>query len=147
MQNRKQAIAWTNDGQLCWHIYIHSWPQWVKIIPHRGQGAMYIKVNPMLMTWWYRGPEYHQRDIYLVLDYCSLSTRGGFKNTYELLNLRAHKFSYVNKINIFQCMGKIFVWNFKGTLWNSTQNILPIHWKIWFLCKIEISRALRFKSS
>ena len=30
------------------------------------------------------------------------------KNTYELLNLRALKFSPVNKIYIFQCMGKIF---------------------------------------
>ena len=69
-----------------------------------------------------------------------------FKNTYEFLNLRALKLSPLNKINIFQCMGKIFVWNFKGTLWNSTQNILPIYWKIWFLYNTEISRALIFKS-
>ena len=40
-----------------------------------------------------------------------------------------------------------FVWNFKGTLWNSTQNILPIHWKIWFLYNTEILKALRFESS
>ena len=39
------------------------------------------------------------------------------------------------------------MWNFKGTLWNSTQNILPIHWKVRFLYNIEILRALRFKSS
>ena len=39
------------------------------------------------------------------------------------------------------------MWNFKGTLWNSTQNILPTHWKTWFLYNIEILRALRFKSS
>ena len=39
------------------------------------------------------------------------------------------------------------MWNFKGTLWNSTQNILPIHWKICFLYNIEILRAHRFKSS
>ena len=39
------------------------------------------------------------------------------------------------------------MWNFKGYLWNSTQNILPIHWKIWFLYSIGILRALRFKSS
>ena len=32
------------------------------------------------------------------------------------------------------------------TLWNSTQNILPVHWKIWFLYNIEILRAFkRFK--
>ena len=41
--------------------------------------------------------------------------RGGrFKNTYELLNLRALKFQYVNKIHIFQCMGKIFCVEFQG---------------------------------
>ena len=39
------------------------------------------------------------------------------------------------------------MWNFKGTLWNSTQNIQPIHWKILFLYNIEILRALSFKSS
>ena len=39
------------------------------------------------------------------------------------------------------------MWNFKGTLWNSTHNILPIHWKIWFLYNIKILRALKFKSS
>ena len=33
---------------------------------------------------------------------------GRFKNTYELLNLGALKLSPVNKIHIFQCMGKIF---------------------------------------
>ena len=33
---------------------------------------------------------------------------GRFKNTYELLNLRALKFSPMNKICIFQCMGIIF---------------------------------------
>ena len=38
---------------------------------------------------------------------------GRFKNTYELLNLRGLKFSYVNKINIFQCMGKIFCVEFQ----------------------------------
>ena len=34
--------------------------------------------------------------------------RRRLKYTYELLNLRVLKFSYVNKIHIFQCMGKIF---------------------------------------
>ena len=42
-----------------------------------------------------------------------LGTGGRFKNTYELLNLRALKFSYVNKIHIFQCMGKIFCVEFQ----------------------------------
>ena len=38
---------------------------------------------------------------------------GRFKNTSELLNLRALKFSLVNKIHIFQCMGKIFCVEFR----------------------------------
>ena len=37
----------------------------------------------------------------------------GFKNTYELLNLRALTFSPVNKILIFQCMGRIFCVEFQ----------------------------------
>ena len=51
------------------------------------------------------------------------------------------------KSTSFNVWVRYFVWNFKGTLWNSTQNIIPIHWKIWFLCNFEILRALRFKSS
>ena len=47
----------------------------------------------------------------------------------------------------FNVWVRYFVWNFKVTLWNSTQNITPIYWKIWFLYNIEISRALRFQSS
>ena len=38
---------------------------------------------------------------------------GRFKNMHELLNLRALKFSHVNKIHIFQCMGKIFCVKFQ----------------------------------
>ena len=45
---------------------------------------------------------------------CQVTVPGGrFKNTYELLNQRALKFSYVNKIHIFQCMGKIFCVEFQ----------------------------------
>ena len=39
------------------------------------------------------------------------------------------------------------MWNFEGNLWNSTQNILPIRWKMYFLYNTEILRAVRFKSS
>ena len=60
----------------------------------------------------------------------------------ELLN-----FHLWIKSTSFNVWVKYFVWNFKGNLWNSTQNILPIHWKIWFLYNIEILRAFRFKSS
>ena len=78
---------------------------------------------------------------------CASGIRGRFIQAYELLNPRALKFSPVNKMHIFQCMGKIFVCNFKGYLWNYTQNILPIHWKKRFWYNIEILRALAIKSS
>ena len=39
--------------------------------------------------------------------------RGRFNNTYELLNLRALKFSPVDEIRIFQCMGMIFCVEFQ----------------------------------
>ena len=51
------------------------------------------------------------------------------------------------KSTSFNVWVRYFVQNFKGTLWNSSQNILPMHWKIWFLYYVEILRALRFKSS
>ena len=38
---------------------------------------------------------------------------GRFKNTYELLNLRALNFSPVDKIHIFQCIGNIFCVEFQ----------------------------------
>ena len=38
---------------------------------------------------------------------------GRFKNTYEILNLRAVKFSTLYKNCIFQCMGKIFCVEFQ----------------------------------
>ena len=45
----------------------------------------------------------------------------------------------------FNTWARYFVCNFKGYLWNSTQNVLPIHWPIWY-SNIELLRALRFKS-
>ena len=74
-------------------------------------------------------------------------TRGRFKNAYLLLNLRALKMSMLCKNHIFQCMVRYFVWNFKGYLWNSTRNVLPIHWKMQILSTGENLRALRFKNS
>ena len=42
-----------------------------------------------------------------------MGPRGYFKNTYELLNLRALKFSPMNKIHIFQWMCEIFCVEFQ----------------------------------
>ena len=72
---------------------------------------------------------------------------GYFKNTYELLNPRALKISMLYKIVSFNVWVSYVVWNFKGSLWNSTQNILSIQWKMCILFTGENSRALRFKSS
>ena len=33
------------------------------------------------------------------------------------------------------------MWNFKGKLWNSTQNILPMYWKRWYFIQYCKSRS------
>ena len=50
-----------------------------------------------------------------MASYIESGPRGHFKNTYELFNLRvrALEFSPVEKIYIFQCMGKIFCVEFQ----------------------------------
>ena len=73
--------------------------------------------------------------------------RGRFKNTYELLNLRALKFSPVNKIHIFQCMGKIFCVEFQRYPLKFHTKYLTHTLKDMILYSIGILRALRFKSS
>ena len=47
----------------------------------------------------------------------------------------------------FNVWVRYFVWNLKGTLWNSTQNILSVHWKMCISFTDENLRALRFKRS
>ena len=71
---------------------------------------------------------------------------GRFKDAHELLNLIALKVSMLYKILSFNVWVRYFVWNFKRYLWNSTQNILPIHWKMRILFTGENLRAIRFKS-
>ena len=47
----------------------------------------------------------------------SLDSGGYFKNAYELVNLGALKSSLLNKLHIFQYIGKVyFVLNFKGSV-------------------------------
>ena len=71
----------------------------------------------------------------------NIGSGGRFKNAYELLTLRALKTSMLNIKKYFNVWVGCFVWNFKGTLWNSTQNILPIHWKMCILFTSENLRA------
>ena len=69
--------------------------------------------------------------------------------------LRAHnsvekwrfKSSQTTHFSIYGVWVSYFVCNFKEYLWNSTQNILPIQWKIQILYNVENWRALRFTSS
>ena len=62
----------------------------------------------------------HIYGIYIIL-WILLHSWGYSKNAYGLLTLRPFTFSTLHKNNIFQCVGKIYVWNLKGTLWNSTK--------------------------
>ena len=62
--------------------------------------------------------------------YGSMCAGGHLKNTYELSNLRDLKLFHL-VVKSFNVWARYFVWNFKWYLWNSTQNILPILWKIY----------------
>ena len=78
-----------------------------------------------------------------------IGAQGAFKNTYKFVNLRALKFSTLNESVSFNVWVRYFGWNFKGTLWNSTQNTLPIYWKMCSLLRSEdlVTLAPRFTSS
>ena len=54
---------------------------------------------------------------------------GAFQKRVWALKSKSLKFQCCIKIISFNIWVRYFVWNFKGT-WNSTQNILPIHWKM-----------------
>ena len=67
---------------------------------------------------------------------------GRFKNTYELLNLRALKISKLHKNHIFQCMGKIFCVEFQR---------VPLKFHTKYLTHtlkdVDFIHILKFKSS
>ena len=57
--------------------------------------------------------------------------RGAFQNhIWFFLIQELLRFQCFINITPFCVWERYLVWNFKGTLWNSTQNILPKHWKI-----------------
>ena len=72
---------------------------------------------------------------------------GRFKNTYELLNLRALKISKLHKNHIFQCMGKIFCVEFHRVPLKFHTKYLTHTLKDVDLFTYETLRALWFKSS
>ena len=75
------------------------------------------------------------------------SSGGRFKKTNELLNLRALKISPVNKIHIFQCMGKIFCVEFQRYPLKFHTKYLTHTLKDMIFIQHRNLRALRFKSS
>ena len=72
--------------------------------------------NPIIVFKWNLSKTKHNN--YLMKIHLKVSPGGDFKNMYELLHLIAlRKFQHCIKTNVWV---RYFVWNFKGTLWNST---------------------------
>ena len=72
---------------------------------------------------------------------------GRFKNTCELLNLRALTFLPVNKIYISQCMSKVFCVELQRWTLKFHTKYLRHTMKDMILYNIEIVRTLRLKST
>ena len=70
---------------------------------------------------------------YIVSPFPSLRFREAFQKRLWALKCESLHFPHCIKWPSFNVCVRYFVWNFTGNLWNSTQNILPKHWKIWFL--------------
>ena len=92
---RRSLYVRVTIGRYYQHIYQHLWE------------PFYQHFSRALMCWW-MSPK-----TVLIKAKFYMCPGGRFKNTFELLNLRALKFSLVNKIHIFQCMGKIFCVEFQ----------------------------------
>ena len=137
----QQAWHWLCRRTACIVILELILSTWVKPTPRCNSKCEYILCYILQnnLTCW--------ELTFIHLPVTLLSSGGRFKNTYELLNLRALKISKLHKNHIFQCMGKIFCVEFQRVPLNSTQNILPIHWKMWILFTYENLWALWFKSS
>ena len=84
--------------------------------------------------------EWHSYMVWVMK--CQMSYGGRFKNTYELLNLRALKMSMLYKNHIFQCMGKIFCVEFQR---------VPLKFHTKYLTHtlkdVDFIRIWKFKSS
>ena len=142
-----------------WKHFPCYWPfvlgiQWSPVCSHhKGQwrGALIFSFICAWINGWINNREAGDLRLHRAhFDVIVMDTRGwGFKTTCEILNLRARKFTHINKLHIFQCMEMRYsASNFKGNLWNnSTQNILPIHRKRRLLFSIENVRAFRYTSS
>ena len=123
MPSNQDGKSHCGDKTILWSSYLHNG------ISHTGELAS-LYWTGTLVHWSSLGVQHvwlHLKVDELLstfLSLCAVSppdqqlqlnviSGGRFKNTYELLNQRALKFSYVNKIHIFQCMGKIFCVEFQ----------------------------------
>ena len=77
----------------------------------------------------------------LVRWWPSLSSGGVSKTLMSSYIQELLKFQRCIKITPFNVWLRYFVWNFKGPLWNSIQNILSMHWKMCILFTGENLRA------
>ena len=115
-------------------IQLHTPLQWLRLninqnLTHNGhpvsnpnQQTMKIleKTDNVIMAVFYMVslPYFQQvlantQSLFYPSPYCYSTAGTCFKNTHELLNLRVLKFSLVDKIYIFQSMGKIFCVEFQ----------------------------------
>ena len=154
------------DKTVSWLSYlyngnIHTWKH--RLFIETGPGSIITWFN---ITWYYCRKHYNIEVVIQTMklnnpyftpkgklqeyfgetDHVTTGTGGCLKKAYELLNLRALKFSPVNKMHIFQCMDKIFCVEFQ-------REPLKFHTKYLThtlkdtIFNIEILRALGFKSS
>ena len=117
---RRQAITWTNDeilligslgtnfSQILIKIYTFSFKKMHWKMPSGKWRPSCLSLNVLIVVW-FKASVNSQQERVITCAYFG----GRFKNTYELLNLRALKFSPVNKSHIFQCLGKIFCVEFQ----------------------------------
>ena len=128
----------TNGSAACkWKLHCH----WL-IVLWQHQGADSLKMSSYLYrkshcgdktilrpSYLHNGISYTGKmsSVYWIRAVVIQGPGGRFKNTAlkELL-----KFQFCIKIKYFNVWVRYFVWNFKDPLWNSTQNILPIYWKL-----------------
>ena len=100
----------------------HGWPAWADLAYQKHVTewcfGYWCTINHLTWSW-------------------DWAAQGGVSKTHmsswiwELLKLEC-----CIKVISYNVWVRYFVWNFKGNLWNSTQNIIPIHWKMRIQVKI-----------
>ena len=98
---------------------------------------MYACFNRLMQTFliwsYYKADDSHANNFKMQIlrksDYrvCELNTICN-DFTHALVNLGTRKFSFSINYTSLNVWVRYFVWNSKWNLWNSIQNILPIHW-------------------